>query len=410
MRNATYRQAAILVGGLGTRLGEATRATPKPMVAVGGRPFLAWLLRELCRFGVEEVVLLAGHLSDTLRQGVAAIAETLPRPLRLVCSDEPVRAGTGGALFHASHLLDARFILCNGDSWFDGNLAAALAAAAADPDEVVARMIVRQVPDAARYGVVSLDGAVVRGFAERGDAGGGAINTGIYLLDRRVLDTLAPVCSLEREVLPALAARGLVRATRGEGHFIDIGIPEDLARAQHEIPRTLRRGALFLDRDGTINIDHGWVGSRDRFEWIAGAQQAIAAATAAGLHVFVVTNQSGVARGRYDEAAVQALHGWMAEMVRRAGGTIDDIRYAPHHPDFGPPAPAHRADWRKPGAGMLHDLIRRWEVDPARSLLVGDQPSDIAAATAAGIAGHRFPGGDLAAFIAPLLPPGGPRS
>lgn len=405
MTNSFPRQAAILVGGLGTRLGAITRDTPKPMVPVGGRPFLAWLLRELCRFGIDEAVLLTGHLSGRVRDGLAALAEHLPRPIALRISEEPIRAGTGGALHFARDLLDDHFILCNGDSWLDADLAAHLALAAADPPGTVGRMILRAVPDASRYGVVTLASGQVTAFAERGGPGGGLINSGIYLLTRAVLDHVRPDCSLERDVLPALAAQGRLRGAVADGYFIDIGIPDDLARAQTELPRVLRRPALFLDRDGTINVDHGWVGHQDRFDWIAGAREAVAAATNAGYHVFVVTNQAGIARGLYTAADVARLHAWMCDELHAAGGTIDDIRIAPHHPDHGPPAPPDLADWRKPGPGMIRDLAARWNVDMSQSLLVGDRDTDLAAAAAAGIPGHLFPGGNLADFLRPLLPP-----
>ncbi|MDE2582416.1 MAG: HAD-IIIA family hydrolase [Rhodospirillales bacterium] len=208
---------------------------------------------------------------------------------------------------------------------------------------------------------------------------------------------------MERDVLPRLAAEGLLAGTVAEGWFIDIGIPEDLVRARAELPSRLRRPALFLDRDGVLNRDHGHVGTRERWEWMAGARDAVRAATARGWHVFVVTNQSGVARGYYDEAAVRDLLGWMADEARLAGGTIDDARYCPFHPEAPLPAYRQASDWRKPGPGMLLDLIRAWQLDPARCLLVGDQPSDLAAAAAAGMRGHLFPGGDLAVFVAPLL-------
>jgi len=229
MGDATLRQAAVLVGGLGTRLGSVTQATPKPMVTVGDRPFLAWLLRELCRWGVEEVVLLAGHLGDVLRERMAEVERTLPRELRLVYAQEPVRAGTGGALHHAAGLLDERFLMCNGDSWFDANLAELMRGPAGP-----CRILVREVADASRYGTVALEGGKVRDFAERGTAAPAMINAGIYVLTRAVAQGVPPVCSLEREVLPALAAEGRLAATVGQGHFIDIGIPEDFEKANTE--------------------------------------------------------------------------------------------------------------------------------------------------------------------------------
>src|SRR4029077_10549536 len=97
---------------------------------------------------------------------------------------------------------------------------------------------------------------------------------------------LAPVCSLEADILPRLATRGALRGTVSEGYFRDIGIPGDFASAQQEIPRLLHRRAVFLDRDGVVNLDHGYVGSRDRFAWTPGALDAIREVTEAGWHVF----------------------------------------------------------------------------------------------------------------------------
>lgn len=404
---ATIRQCAVLAGGLGTRLGPQTARLPKPLLACGDRPFLAWLLRELARFGVEDVVLLAGHLSEQVEDALASLAAMLPRAMRISVSAEPSPAGTGGALLHARDRLDDRFLLVNGDSLLDGNLAALLAAAATDdPGEVVGRLALRALPDASRYGVAELAGERIVAFHERPKPGApGTINAGIYVLGRRVLDDLAPMCSLERDVLPRLATRGALAGTVIDGWFIDIGVPADLARAQAELPRRLRRPALFLDRDGVLNQDLGYVGSRGRFHWTEGARPAIRAATDAGWHVFVVTNQSGVARGFYDEAAVRDLHAWMTDEARRAGGTIDDVRYCPFHPAAALPAYRRDSDWRKPAPGMLLDLIHAWELDPAACVLVGDQPTDLAAAAAAGVAAHLFTGDDLHALVDAIVQP-----
>jgi D,D-heptose 1,7-bisphosphate phosphatase len=405
MNAVTIRQCAVLVGGLGTRLGALTADTPKPILPCGDRPFLAWLLRECVRFGVEDFLLLTGHLSDRVADAVEAIRPLLPGSARIALSREPIRAGTGGALVHARDGLDDRFLLLNGDSLFDFNMANLLADAAADGPDVIGRMVLRHLDDVSRFGVVTLDGDRVTAFRERPPEGaaGGTINAGVYAFRRDLLDHLAPACSLERDVLPRLAEAGALRGTVGQGYFRDIGVPDDFAAAQTEVPRLLHRRALFLDRDGVINRDHHYVGTRERFEWMSGAREAIHHATQAGWHVFVVTNQSGVARGHYTEADVAALHGWMSDEVRRARGTIDDIRYCPFHPDGTVPEYRRVSDYRKPAPGMLLDLIRVWELDPARCLLIGDQPTDLAAAAAAGVAGHLFTGDDLTAFVAARL-------
>ncbi len=202
-------------------------------------------------------------------------------------------------------------------------------------------------------------------FQERPPPGTpGIINAGVYLFNRGLLDALTADCSLEADILPAMARSGRLRGTLGDGYFRDIGVPDDFDRADDEL-RTLRgRRALFLDRDGVINIDHGHVGSHDRFEWVPGALDTIRHATAAGWHVFVVTNQSGVARGFYDEDAVRRLLAWIGDEARRHGGTIDDFRYCPFHPDARVSASPGVERLAETGAGDAARPDAAWELDP----------------------------------------------
>ncbi len=161
--------------------------------------------------------------------------------------------------------------------------------------------------------------------------------------------------------------------------------------------------ALFLDRDGVLNIDHGYVGSRDRFEWVDGALDAIRYATEQGWRVFIVTNQSGVARGYYTEDDVRAVLTWVADTARDHGGQIDDWRYCPYHPDAKLAEYRQAHPWRKPEPGMLLDLIHSHGIDPALAVMVGDQETDMQAAAAAGVSGHLFAGGNLMTFLKPIL-------
>jgi D-glycero-D-manno-heptose 1,7-bisphosphate phosphatase len=159
------------------------------------------------------------------------------------------------------------------------------------------------------------------------------------------------------------------------------------------------RPAVFLDRDGTLNEDLGYVHRWEDFRWLPGAKAAIRRLHDSGTYVFVVTNQSGVARGMFDEAAVTALHAKMRDDLRATGADIDDIRYCPHHPDAAVAAYRQVCACRKPAPGMILDLIAHWPVDVAASVMVGDKEIDGEAGRAAGIAAEVVPAGGLESFV-----------
>ncbi len=169
-----------------------------------------------------------------------------------------------------------------------------------------------------------------------------------------------------------------------------------------DTPLPLR--AVFLDRDGVLNIDHGYVADPDRLDWIAGAREAVAALTRAGLKVMVVTNQSGIGRGYFEEAAMHAFHAEMQAQLATQGGRIDAFYFAPHHEDAAVDAyrVADHPD-RKPNPGMLLRGLAEAGLTPREAVIIGDKDSDVEAGRRAGMPGYLFPGGDLHAFVLSVL-------
>ena len=135
--------------------------------------------------------------------------------------------------------------------------------------------------------------------------------------------------------------------------------------------------AVFLDRDGTINEEMGYINHVDRFQLLPKTAKAIRLINDSGLKAVVVTNQSGVARGMFPESLVGEVHRKMENLLRADGAHVDGIYYCPHHPDFGPPEYRKRCQCRKPATGMIERACNDLGIDPTRSYMIGDRIIDV---------------------------------
>ncbi|MFY9607750.1 MAG: D-glycero-beta-D-manno-heptose 1,7-bisphosphate 7-phosphatase [Blastocatellia bacterium] len=157
--------------------------------------------------------------------------------------------------------------------------------------------------------------------------------------------------------------------------------------SQSAIRNPQSSAAIFIDRDGTINEDSGYISKPDEliiYPWVAEAVRLI---NEAGLKTIVVTNQSGVARGMYTEDDLRLIHTRMISELRNQSARIDGVYYCPHHPDYGDERYRRECECRKPSPGMLHAAAREHKVDLARSFVIGDKASDINLATNVGARG-----------------------
>jgi len=239
-------EAVILVGGLGTRLGNLTQDKPKPMVPIGSRPFLEYVIVQLKNQGIKRFILATAYKPGVVEE---YFGDGKKWGVEILFSNPGGRQlGTAGSIkFAQDQIRGDHFFVLNGDVYFDIDCGKLWDAH--QKNNAVATLALAEVSDVGRYGCVSLgEAGLIRGFLEKRNAPGtegGLVNGGIYIFKREILD-LVPGnedFSLERDIFPKLAGSSLYGVPFPKAYFIDIGILEDYERAFKELPKM----PLFLD-------------------------------------------------------------------------------------------------------------------------------------------------------------------
>jgi D,D-heptose 1,7-bisphosphate phosphatase len=394
--------AVVLAGGKGTRLASAFPDLAKPMVPVDGLPIAEHLVRTYAAQGVRRFIFTLGYRGDQLR---AHFGDGSAWGVSVEYFEEREPLGTAGALaelqdelgaapfwvfyadtlssvdlsrmeaHHRANCADATLLVHPNDHPYDSDLVDA---------EPTGR--VRAV-----FGKPHPEDREVRNV----------VNAALYLLEPSMLREIprGVASDFGRDLFPKWAASHRLYAYSTPEYIKDMGKPERRAQVEAALrqgkveARNLRnrQRAVFLDRDGVINVDSDLIKHPDELVLVPGAAAAIHALNQSDLIAVVVTNQSVVARNLTDEAGVDRIHARMERLLAdEAGAFVDAIYYCPHHPHGGFPEenPAYKIECscRKPKPGMLLAAADRFNIDLSSSYLVGDSPRDIEAGQAAGVA------------------------
>jgi D-glycero-D-manno-heptose 1,7-bisphosphate phosphatase len=240
-------------------------------------------------------------------------------------------------------------------------------------------LLLIHMSDTSRYGRVTCDGdgRVTRFDEKTPNAGPGDINAGIYLLSREFLRSIprGRAVSIERQTFPAWIGSGLFGCRADTTRFIDIGTPESYAQAESYLRP--RRRFVLLDRDGTIIVERNYLSDPAGVELLPNAAAGLQRMAELNLGLVAITNQSGIGRGMFDVARLEAIHARMVKLLARENVKLDGIYYCPH-------VPADDCGCRKPRLGMLTRAAAERSFDPSEAFMVGDKPCDIEMGLAAG--------------------------
>jgi D-glycero-alpha-D-manno-heptose 1-phosphate guanylyltransferase len=378
------KEAIILAGGLGTRLREAVPDLPKCMAPVAGKPFLSYVIDHLRMQGVERFIFSLGYKWGVIEEYLQKEYSTLDHTS--VIEEEPL--GTGGAIHLAIQKASSQNIaVANGDTLFKINLEEVLSLHDAKYSECT--LALKPMQNFDRYGVVETDDdAKIISFKEKQFYQSGLINGGVYLINKEKFlnRSFAEKFSFERDYLEKFCAEGKFFGSVQDGYFIDIGIPEDYQKAQHDLKKPVldlkqidKSWTLFLDRDGVINEERlgEYVLHWGEFVFSKGVLDVFKKLSDTFGRVIIISNQRGVGKGLMTEEALQTIHLEMQREVEIVNGKIDKIYYCIEKDE--------KCFNRKPNPGMALQALKDFPgIDLSKSIMVGNKPSDMKFGRAAG--------------------------
>ena len=394
--------AVIMAGGKGSRLRSITNdEIPKPMVSVNGKPLLEYQVDKLKAYGIKKIVMIVGHLGEKIEDHFKD-GKDFGVDIDYIFEKEPL--GTAGAFYYLKDKIDTKdFLLIFGDVFFDLDFDrmeafhfknSALTTLLAHPNGHPYDSDLIQMDD---------NGKVV-GFDSKHNVRDywydNMVNAGIYIINKRLLDLVKkPIkTDFEKDILANQVKLGAnIYAYHSPEYVKDVGTVDRINATVEELKSGLiqsknlknKQRAIFLDRDGTMNVSKGFISKADDLELIPGTIEAIKDINKSGALAIVITNQPVIARGECSFEELHNIHNKLKTLLGEKGVFVDDIFYCPHHPDKGfegeLPELKFDCECRKPKTGMIEEAVEKYNIDLSKSYMVGDSTMDLEMARNAGI-------------------------
>jgi histidinol-phosphate phosphatase family protein len=401
------RQLIILAGGAGTRLRERLGDLPKPMIPIAGKPLLEHQVELAKKHGFTDLIFFVHYRADLIEKHFGD-GKKFGVQIRYVLEREPL--GTAGAVFAGVELFADRFVVMYGDTMVNVDLKRLWQAH--EKAGAVATLLLHPNDHPLDSDLVEIDAnSFVTAFHNRPHPKNvwrqNLVNAGLYVLDKsalakfsesRIQNPESRILDFGKDIFPALVARGEKLLGYNSPEFIkDIGTPEryDKISAQFAAGVVQRSSlatpqrAVFLDRDGTLNVDKDCLRSAGELEILPGVAEALHELNLHGWRAVVVTNQPVIAKGFCNEVELQKIHNKLETLLGCEHAFLDRIYFCPHHPEKGFPGERSElkieCDCRKPNIGMIQKAVADLNIDLKQSWLIGDTTTDLQTAKNAGL-------------------------
>ncbi len=351
-------QVVILVGGLGTRLANLVKKTPKPLLKINNIPFLDYLIKYYTNYGFKKIVLLTKYKHYIFHK---KYHNKIINFSKIKCIQEKTFLGTSGSLKKVINKLDKKFIFCNGDTFFNINLFTFFKQLKHNHIGILACSEIQSQDK--RYTYFNVNNKKL-------------ISSGVYLFNKKKIKKyLIDKGSLENDVLHKLP-KNQFKKISFKKKFIDIGTPGDYQKAKKFLLNINKKKCAFLDRDGVINYDYGYVHKKENFVFKKNVIKAIKLLNRKNYHVIVISNQSGIGRGYYKEKDVIHLHGWINKKLNFYGANIDKFYYSPYFAYSKNKKYRIRSVLRKPNIGLFQKAFNEFNIIKKGSFFIGDRETD----------------------------------
>ena len=364
----------ILCGGKGKRLGAITKKVAKPLIKINKKPFIEYLINFYQGYRFDKIYLI-GHYKSKQFKKIFHNKEYNFIKCEFIKEKKPM--DTGGALNSIRKKVKGDMIVINGDSYLNYDYKKFKNFNIINKSHSM--ILVKNLNYKTNNKLTKLK--IEKKIIKKSNYSK-YMNSGVYFFKKNIFNIIPKnkKISLENDVLPILIKKKKIRGIYSNDFFIDIGLKKNLNFAKKKLTKVIKKPAIFLDRDGVLNKDTGYAHEFKKMKWIKNSLDLLKDIKKYKTNLFIVTNQSGIARNFYSEKNFLKLHKKIKEFFINKNIFIDDLKYCPHHPKAGVSKYRINCKCRKPKNKMITDLIYYWNTDVKKSLMLGDHYSDLLAA------------------------------